>query len=100
MELSGTEILGSEERDSLGRFAEEVALEERLKGLESSLASSAMRFPRTKILDCEPVGLTCSNPVGPTSALEKGPWRREATVRADYPAHIISAVVAGTINCQ
>ena len=37
------------------------------KGLDlSSLASSAMRFPRAEILDSEPVGLTRSGPVGPT----------------------------------
>jgi hypothetical protein len=33
MELSKTGMLGPEERDSLDRFTEEVALEERLKGV-------------------------------------------------------------------
>jgi len=36
------------------------------RGLVSSLASSAMRFPRMEIFDCEPVCLTHPNPVGPT----------------------------------
>jgi hypothetical protein len=74
--------------------------EENEKGLDlSSLASSTMRFPRTEILDGEPVGLTCPNPVGPTSAFEKSPWRRKATVRAEYPAHFVPAFIAVTFNC-
>ena len=79
-----------------------MAVEERKseKGFLSSLASSARGFPRAEIIDCEPVGLTRPNPVGPTSAFEKGPWRGKATVRADYPAHFIPAVIAGTFNCQ
>jgi hypothetical protein len=48
----------------------------------------------------EPVISAGTNPVGPTSALEKSPWGGRVKVRADYPAHFIPVVIAGTFNCQ